>query len=599
MFIFLAFFLSFVHIMSTNTNTLLPNNVTYNRKECPDLLQYAKANRNDGTFNDVTIQTGHLSIGANRMVLSCCSTFFEKMFKSQMKERYESSITIHEIDSTAVKHVIDYMYEGSITIDNTTVMDILAAADFLQLPEIKLFCFEFLKEHISSGSWYAVLSAAKLYRCDQLQKYTYQFITDHLDEITKSDDFKTVAKDDLTSLILNLRKNKKAVNESVVCKLVIDWTKQDEEERKAVFADLFQMIHLDKVSLDFLECLFEESLVKDNPVCGNAITVALFSMLKTNQQTSKENKSLTIFSVGGSQGIRKVLKIFNLSKREEQEYPDYPYAVRGHCTVKLDGIVYCIGGSEPRNISNVYNKVYQIKLNETNLKWKEADPLNRKRCMMGAAIFRDWMGAAIFRDCLVVAGGSNGQCILSSVEYSSSPFNLWKESSPLRHKRCGNALAVCNGSLYALGGFDGTACLSSVERLYNQLRDDFPSSWTLYCKWQNVAPMLTPRFGFAVVSLNDCLFAIGGQSERKEKSALKTVEKYDPGLNKWTCVSEMTYNRSFHCACVYDKNIFVIGGIDDSGNVIKEIECYESSKDKWSIMEDVQYPLDNFAVFSN
>ena len=319
--------------MSANTNTLLSNDVTYNRKECPDLLQYAKANRDDGIFNDVTIQTEHLSIGANRMVLSCGSTFFEKMFKSQMKERYESSITIHEIDSTAVKHVIDYMYEGSITIDCTNVMNILAA-DFLQLAEIKLFCFEFLKAHISSDSWYAVLSAAKLFRCDQLQKYTYQFIANHLDEITKSDDFKTVAKEDLTSLISNLRENKKTVNESVICKLVIDWTKQDEEERKVVFADLFEMIDLDKVPLDILECLFEESLVKDNPVCGNAIAVALFSMLKTNQYAPKENKSLTIFSIGGSQGVRKVLEILNLSKRDEQKYPDFPYAVKGHCTVK-------------------------------------------------------------------------------------------------------------------------------------------------------------------------------------------------------------------------------------------------------------------------
>ena len=576
-----SFYLYFVYIMSTNTKALLPNIVTYNRKECPNLLLYAKANRDDGTFNDITIQTGHLSIGANRMVLSCCSIFFEKMFKSQMKERYESSIIIHEIDSTAMKLVIDYMYEGNIIIDNTTVMDILAAADFLQLAEIKLFCFEFLKEHISFDSWYAVLSAAKLYRCDQLQKYTYQFITDHLDEITKSDDFKTVARDDLTSLILNLRENKKTVNERVICKLVIDWTKQEEEERKAVFEDLFQMIRLDEVPLDFLECLFEESLVKDNPVCGNAITVALFSMLKTNQQTSKENKSLTIFSVGGSQGIRKVFEILNLSKKDEQKYSDFPYAVRGHCTVQLNSYVYCIGGCEPRNTGNAYDKVYQINLNKTDLRWKEVVQLNGKRCMMGAAIFRG---------CLVVAGGSNGQCILRTVEFSDDPLKIWRMGLPLLHKRCGNALAVCNGSLYALGGFDGTTCLSSVER------KDYLHTFS---GWKYVAPMLTPRFGFAVVSLDGCLYAIGGQSVHEEKSAMKTVEKYDPGLNKWTCVSAMTYKRSFHCACEYDEEIFVIGGIDDSGNTIAEIECYNPSKDEWYIIEYLQHPLDHFAVFSN
>ena len=200
------------------------------------------------------------------------------------------------------------------------------------------------------------------------------------------------------------------------------------------------------------------------------------------------------------------------------------------------------------------------------------------------------MGAAIFRGCLVVAGGSNGQCILTTVEFSSDPLKIWRKALPLLHKRCGNALAVCNGSLYALGGFDGTTCLSSIERL-----DYLDKLWD----WKNVAPMLTPRLGLAVVSLDGCFYAIGGQSKLETYSALKTVEKYDPGLNRWIFVSEMTYKRSFHCACVYDEKVFAIGGIDDRGNVIKEIECYDPSKDEWYIIEDMQYPLDDFAVFSN
>ena len=304
-----------------------------------------------------------------------------------------------------------------------------------------------------------------------------------------------------------------------------------------------------------------------------------FSKLKANQQTCKENKSLTVFGVGGNQGERKILEILNLSKREEQKYPDFPCAVKGHCTVKLDGIVCCTGGCEPGNIANAYDKVYQINLNETNSKWKELVPLNGKRCIMGAAIFKG---------CLIVARGSNSRDILRTVEYSSDPLKIWRMASLLRQKRCGIALAVCNGSLYALGGFDGTTCLSSVERqaYFNK-------------SWQYVAPMLITRSAFAVVSLNGCLYAIGGSTKLETKSALKTVEKHDPGLNKWTFVSEMTYKRSFHCACVCDEKIFVIGGVDDSGNVIKEIECYDPSKNEWCIIEYLQHPLDNFAVFSN
>ena len=86
-----------------------------------DLLEYAKANRDEGVFNDVTLQFGNLSIGANRMVLACCSTYFETMFKFKMKERYEPHIPIASVDSKIADTLVDYMYNGQITIDNGTV----------------------------------------------------------------------------------------------------------------------------------------------------------------------------------------------------------------------------------------------------------------------------------------------------------------------------------------------------------------------------------------------------------------------------------------------------------------------------------------------
>ena len=546
--------------------TLLPSSVSYYRKECFDLLEYAKANRNHEIFIDVTIQAGPFNIDANRMILSCYSTFFEKMFKSKMKERYEPSITIREIDPTTVKYLIDYMYEGNIIIDSANVMDVLAAADFLQLAEVKQFCFQFLEERITVNCWHAVLSAAKLYRSDQLQEHAYQFIADHFDEVIQNIDFKIIAKDDVTAVISILRKSDKTVDESVVCNLVINWAKQ-EEERNAVFADLFQMINLKRIPLQVLQTFSAETLFKNNAVCSNAVMSELFTLLKIKEQKciefEKEMQLSKIICLGGSGHGNKVIEIFNVLNTTERNYPELPYDVNSHCSLKLNDVIFCIGGRKASDLRNVYSSVCQMKLSETNLKWEKAAPMIEKRCNMGAAVFDGSM---------VVAGGWNGETWLESTEYCSDPSSKWQMAPSLKQRRSNNALVVCNDVLFALGGCDGVTCLSSVEQLHS-----------LDGEWKDVAPMLTRRYGFAAACLNGSIYVIGGGSTIYWRSMLNSVERYDPAINKWRYVCEMKHKRSFHSVCILHGKIFIIGGFDADGKVVKDMEIYDPRKDKWIV----------------
>ena len=264
--------------MSTRTLLSSRPTITYYRMESSNLLEYAKVNRQDGTFNDVTIHAGHFSIGANRMVLSCHSTFFENLFKSKMKKECQLSITIEQIDAAAVKYMIDYMYEGNITINSANVLNILAAADFLKLDDVKSFCFNFLEEHISFDNWCDILSAAKFYKCDHLQKHTFQFMADHLLEIIKTNDFKHITKDDLTSFVMILKESKN-INETVFCKFVSHWTKQ-EEVRQAAFAGLFQMIDLRKLPYEVLQNLFQETMINSNAASRLAVMCELFNRME-------------------------------------------------------------------------------------------------------------------------------------------------------------------------------------------------------------------------------------------------------------------------------------------------------------------------------
>ena len=555
--------------------TLVSNSTIYNRKECSDLLEYATANRDNGIFNDVIIIAGHASISANRMVLSCFSKFFEKMFKSDMKERYQPTITIKQVDATAVQYLVDYMYEGIITVDSSNVIDILAAADFLLLDEVKEFCFEYLRKVISFNNWYAALSASQLYRSDHLQKLIYQFIIDNVNDIIQSSDFKSFTKNDMTSLILNLRESKEVVDETILCKLIFSWTKQDEDERHTIFVELFRMVNLKKIPLEVLQTIIRETLVKSNADCANALRRELLRMSSRTEKQCKEvppkMQSSKIICLGGKDTGTKVIDILNTFFVTEQNYPDLPYDVELHCSLKLNDIIFCIGGRERINRENIYNKVYQMKLNETNLRWKEVASMNAMRC---------GMGGAVFNDCLIVAGGLHGRnkVRLASTEFCHDPFDKWRIGPTLKQKRSNNALAVCNESLFALGGYNGNASLSSVERLISF--DD---------NWENVTPMSMARFGLAAVSLNGYIYVIGGQSKPGWSSSLNTVEKFDPKLNTWNYVCKMKHKRSFHCACTLHEKIIVIGGINADQNAVTEIEIYDPRRDVWAVSKHTKF----------
>ena len=92
-------------------------------------------------------------------------------------------------------------------------------------------------------------------------------------------------------------------------------------------------------------------------------------------------------------------------------------------------------------------------------------------------------------------------------------------------------MAVLDGKLYAVGGYDGGGVLSSVER-YDPALD----------AWEAVAPMATARSRHAVaVVLDGKLYAVGGSGGG---GTLSSVERYDPALNAWEAVAPLAAVRA-------------------------------------------------------
>ena len=183
------------------------------------LLEYANKNRDQGFFSDVTIVAGSERIPANRLVLSCYSAYFEGMFKLQMRERYEDIIEIKTIAGRELRVLIDFIYTGSINIDEQSVMNLLSGADYLQLHEVKGFCFEFLRSHITVDISLGIFKTADLYRNESLKNEMQQHISINFDKVLQADDFKQLSNEELISCISKLDRSQ--VNESSIFEAIV------------------------------------------------------------------------------------------------------------------------------------------------------------------------------------------------------------------------------------------------------------------------------------------------------------------------------------------------------------------------------------------
>ena len=421
MYVFRLYFVLVNHKSISTMSVLKPVGkcVTYQRADSPNVLQYANQKRNNGSFNDVIFEAGAQTIAANRMILSCCSRFFEAMFDLEMKEKYQNHVQIHGVDGAAVKSVIDFMYSREVKITSENVMELIAASDYLQVAEVKQFCCEFLESILSLNNWFTILSAAKLYESEHLLDQVHEYVGKNFNDAVQTDEFNLLVKHDLVGLISNSNRNH--IKEVLIFEGLITWCRHDEVARKDDFLAMYEeLVDLDKISSNELEeIVLKEKLISENH----------YHRLKVVENILAQERKLycktKVVSLGGQKTQHRSIEVLNLTNKSQQTFPDMPMSLTSHCSLKSGNFVCLIGGGTPAKDGKkiISQNVWCLKITDQDLEWKEVAPMNQKRYVMGGAVFRD---------SLVVAGGCNeNPKELNSVEYYQAAFDEWKLASPL------------------------------------------------------------------------------------------------------------------------------------------------------------------------
>ena len=208
--------------------------------------------------------------------------------------------------------------------------------------------------------------------------------------------------------------------------------------------------------------------------------------------------------------------------------------------------------------------------------------------------------ASRYTSILFRIGGTLNKKTDKSVDMLDLGTGMWSSLPSLKHARSLCQPALMNGNIVMPGGCGRkTKPVSSVELF------DFEQQ-----RWSQLQPMNTGRWGHAVyvmfyeeneslvrtpsivsgvaTSTNESskMIVAGGWSKKKKN--LQSAEIYDVSTNEWTNIAPMNVARS-RCVAMEWTSIDRVGVIGGWGNSCKIVEFYDSVKNKWFRLTDLNH----------
>ena len=157
------------------------------------------------------IRTSQKSIPAHKFVLAISSPVFYAMFYGEMAET-ASTIELPDCDYESLLELFRYLYSDEVNLTGSNVMQVLYLAKKYLVPSLADRCSEYLREHLEASNVFAILPHAQKFEDKDLEKRCWNVIELHTGEAVTSDDFVTLERSMVESVVKRERLNVKEVD---------------------------------------------------------------------------------------------------------------------------------------------------------------------------------------------------------------------------------------------------------------------------------------------------------------------------------------------------------------------------------------------------
>uniref|UniRef100_G3PCE5 BTB domain-containing protein n=1 Tax=Gasterosteus aculeatus aculeatus TaxID=481459 RepID=G3PCE5_GASAC len=555
------------------------------------VLQGLNSLRLNNAFCDVTLCCGGQEFPCHRIVLASFSSYFQAMFSTDLIESKQERVAINGVEPQMIGMLVSYAYTSQVYISKANVQALLAAANLLDVMDVREACCQFMKRQMDEMNCVGIHCFAEAHSCKALEKHSMDYIHEHFGGVSQQEEFLSLCVDKLTEIIasdfLNVPK------EELVFEAAMSWLNKC-SSRKQSFDKVLEHIRLPLISPYYLHDVIESlDVVQENRGCQKLISEAKDYMLLKDRRgelycpRARPRRSTgtaeVIVTVGGEDDkvVLRSVESFDPVTHQWKNLACLPFAVSKHGLVVSeqlsghdsdmflstflsgDSTLYLAGGEFPDGSASREMWRYDPCFDS----WMEMAPMNVARSELGLVMLDGFVYAV---------GGWEGRSRLDSVECYDPHTNSWQFKESVKMAVTSPAVVALDGLLYVTGGAvledgDGT----DLAQVYNPQTS----------AWAEVAPMQIARSGSAACTLKGKIYVIGGWHASTENT--DKVECYSPKTNQWTMCAPMKERRYRPGAAVVDGKIYVLGGEEGWDRYHDTIECFCDETDTWEMVGEM------------
>ncbi|KAK7126407.1 hypothetical protein R3I94_017780 [Phoxinus phoxinus] len=466
---------------------------------------------------DVVLQVEGELFFVNRKHLAQLSPYFRALFFGGGRESTRKHIEIKGVGLWQFHTLMEFTKNLQLTLDRKNVLDILEAADFLQLDRARLLCCKFLERQLHLSNCLGMMAYAWQLGCLDLYAAAREVVLTHLPAIASEQDFMFLSKESIADLLAS--DNLSIPREDLVLDVALRW---------AVFAPSREEDFMELVGLVRPECLslpyITDLLTKINSSDPRA---KLICRLNNNLPCSwtmgrsipRTRSRETLFVLGGPhEQEEQLLYQFHPYSGRWQSHPPMQKKCLTQYSVAAVGDSIVVTGGYFRDVLwyNVdWVSIYQC----ANERWVDGPAMQKSR--------HSHCSAALEVK-LFVFGGSMDEGPVADVERLVLGAEEWDAVSPM-------VRAVERAAIVSLGTCIYVACgLDENGEVYSGIQRYRPE----IDQWDVVSYSPFPRYDLLATELNGALYLLGGQALR-----------LDIDTDEWTILQEDCLDNKFFTGC--------------------------------------------------
>ena len=487
--------------------------------------------RDENILTDFKIQLKETVMVCHKLTLAVHSPVFQVMLTSNMEEVTKQEVKLDHISKDTMAIILDFMYYGDLNLDSSQLLDLVNAAEYLQMDELKSICVAevpAILEPANAISWRKMANKMEL---ENIKTKCEAIMIGKFQEVSKQTDFFHLHYEELYSYLCDICGT--TVKSDDTLDVALRWVNHDTKNRVKHMEALLQPVRLNKCSVQSIK-----TMIKSYQVILNKETVGKILM------DILESKA-TVLVIGGQVDETLNRVCWNITEANQFEefckIPSVDLKCRHSVCKTPQG--FAITGGEDSDICIMFLAATRS--------WLRMQNMLSKRHAHGSSCVKGFL--------LVLGGYVNGNesCAVDFLMIDEG--ETWQKGPDLLIAVTYPKVSDIEKDVYLLD--EGTTQLLHLDVTKKV--------------WSKRASLLAKGScrGVSMTSAEGKLFVVGAQG--------RICSLYNPTTDTWTN-SQQTLHRHLYGTLVYYNNkILLLGGCCVDGT--DEVEEYNVEDGTWSV----------------